>query len=568
MDKNSSEYNRLIGKVLERSAAAKSRHLASEERAGDPTHYYDDDIVMVESEEFADRVVAIPVLGDAIRALGGLLRRRTELSSADFIQAALGALAQDHLARYDVAKLTKVAAVKANSIQPFMNGGPADENWDNSPDGFFDWIDNKSKDSILGVELGFKADNYGWEVANHLIAKKKANPGMYIGILIDGFVSIICEKVPTTLSEFEQNTIDMIRSMNEAGIDVIVNSSSDPLSEDFFAANHAKLWVFDATAAFFGGIGIESQFINQEYDEMDLIFGEMVQVLTFVALLLMKCQRSHDNIFFDVKRNQIDFERMKSTFLKPSASAGHIRMELRMDVPGYVQDAQKEYIRLITRDELQEVYILVPYFSDHKVAKGLVRTAERLYTRLYNQRYAALAASGGHTADELRQLVDAQLQAEKRIHVVFPTKQEDAIIADVSKYYGYYLRNNPIVETRQFLYQTPAQTFNMLHAKQMVVTLVDPTKNWTKYVKYGGSYNPAGRAWNMWEVNAIEIYGDWEQSDEGPGAPPQNPIKDYLQNVMMVDVEKYTVPFVWGTVTMKLTAWDKISMFIARHLWF
>ena len=33
-------------------------------------------------------------------------------------------------------------------------------------------IDNKSHESILGVELGFKADDYGLAVAQHLIAKK------------------------------------------------------------------------------------------------------------------------------------------------------------------------------------------------------------------------------------------------------------------------------------------------------------------------------------------------------------------------------------------------------------
>jgi hypothetical protein len=568
LDKNSPEFDSRIHKVLDSAARAKSRHLASQGRAGDPTHYYDDDIVMVEAQEFSDRIVAIPVLGDAIRALGGLLRRRTELSAAEFVQAALQALAQEHLTRYDVAKLTKVAAVSANSIQPLMNGGPADENWDNSPSGFYDWIDNRSRDSILGVELGFKADDYGLEVANHLIAKKKANPGMYIGILIDGFVSIMMEKPPTTLSEFEQNTITMIRSMNEAGIDIVVNSSADPLSEDFFAANHTKLWVFDAVAAFFGGIGIESQFRNQEYDEMDLVFGDMVQVFTFIALLLVKCQRSHDNVFFDVKRNQIDLDEIKRRFLKPPGTVGRIRMELRMDVPGYVQDAQKEYIRQLTKEELQEVYILVPYFSDHKVAKSLVRTATRLYNRLYDEKYTALAKAGNKNASELRQLVNEQLQAEKRIHVVFPTKMEDAIIAEVSKYYAYYLRDNPIVETRQFVYTTSTQTFNMLHAKQMVVTLVDSSRNWTKYVKYGGSYNPAGRAWNMWEVNAIEINGSWEESDEGPNASTENPIRDYLQNVMKVDVQKYTAPFEWGTVNVKLTVLDKISMFVARHLWF
>jgi hypothetical protein len=565
---NNAEFDSLAKKVLATAAERKSQTMASEGRTGDPTHYYDDDITTALAEGFGDRIAVIPILGDAIRALGGLLRRRTELSAAAFVERALEALSRKDFERYDIAQLTKVAAIRGNSVQPFMNGGPAGENWNNAPGGFYDWIDNKSKESILGIELGFKADEYGLAVAQHLIAKKTSNPGMYVGILIDGFVSILNQKPQNTLTQFEQNTVDMILDMNKAGIDVVINSSSDPLSHDFFAANHAKVWVFDATAAFFGGVGIEAQFVNKEYDEMDLVSGEMVQVLTFVSLLLLYGQKSYENVFFEVKHNEIGLDEIKRLFLKPAPPAGKVQMELRMDVPGYVQDAQTEYISLLTRDDLFEVYILVPYFSDHKVAKGLVRTAARLHNQLYKDRYDALSAAGGHAASELDQLVNAQLLTEKRIHVVFPKKQENAIIADVSKYYSYYLRNNPIVETRQFVYQTPDQTFNMLHAKQMVVTLVDPTRNWTKYVKYGGSYNPAGRAWNMWEVNATQILGEWKDSDEGPNAPAENPIRDYLENVMKAVVQKYTEPFVWGTVDVKLSPLDKISMFVARHLWF
>jgi len=565
---NSAEFDRISKKVLEKAAQRKSLSLASEGRAGDPTHYYDDDITTALAEGFRDRIVVIPILGDAIRALGGLLRGRTELSADVFVERALDALSRKDFERYDIAQLTKLAAIRGNSVQPFMNGGPAGANWNNSPGGFYDWIDNKSKESILGIELGFKADEYGLAVAQRLIAKKTSNPGMYIGILIDGFVSILNQKPQNALTQFEQNTVDMILDMNKAGIDVVINSSSDPLSHDFFAANHAKIWVFDSTAAFFGGIGIESQFITTEYDEMDLVLGEMVGVLAFVALLLLNGQRSYENVLFAIKRNEIGMDEIKRLFLKPAAPAGKIQMELRMDVPGYVQDAQTEYVNLLTRDDLFEAYILVPYFSDHKVAKGLVRTAARLHTQLYKERYDALSAAGGHAASELDQLVNGQLLTEKRIHVVFPKKQENAIIAEVSKYYSYYLRNNPIVETRQFVYQTPDQTFNMLHAKQMVVTLVDPTRNWTKYVKYGGSYNPAGRAWNMWEVNATQILGEWKDSDEGPNAPAENPIRDYLEDVMKAVVQKYTEPFVWGTVDVKLSPLDKISMFVARHLWF
>jgi hypothetical protein len=81
----------------------------------------------------------------------------------------------------------------------------------------------------------------------------------------------------------------------------------------------------------------------------------------------------------------------------------------------------------------------------------------------------------------------------------------------VSKSYrflsAYYLRDNPLVETRQFFAEVNSEKFEMLHAKQMVVVLRDPSRNWAKYVKFGGSYNPAGRAQNMWEINATSVNG-------------------------------------------------------------
>ena len=96
-----------------------------------------------------------------------------------------------------------------------MNGGPEGENWNKSINGFYDWIDNKSKESILGIELGFKADNYGLEVSRKLIQRKKLNPDIDINILIDGFVSILMQKPPSTLADFELNTIKMIDDMRK-----------------------------------------------------------------------------------------------------------------------------------------------------------------------------------------------------------------------------------------------------------------------------------------------------------------------------------------------------------------
>jgi hypothetical protein len=156
----------------------------------------------------------------------------------------------------------------------------------------------------------------------------------------------------------------------------------------------------------------------------------------------------------------------------------------------------------------------------------------------------------------------------KKIHVIFPKKPEDRIIAEVSRYYAYYLRDNPIVETLQFYAEVNSEKFEMLHAKQMIVVLKDETRNWTKYVKFGGSYNPAGRAQNMWEINAVSFNRSWDESDEGPNAATDNPIKNYLQNVMKVVTTKYSQPFPWGQIDVKLSLLDKIEMGIARSLWF
>ena len=55
-----------------------------------------------------------------------------------------------------------------------------------------------------------------------------------------------------SLKEFEINTLNMINEMRDAGINVYVNESWNPLSSDFLAANHIKLWIFDGSIAFLG----------------------------------------------------------------------------------------------------------------------------------------------------------------------------------------------------------------------------------------------------------------------------------------------------------------------------
>lgn len=573
---NLSDFDNIISNVLYKSrnsTFAKLKLLGKEREERASQKIYDDDLTRIVSEEFSDRLGVFFIIGDAIRAIRGSVHRY-EISSDHFVKIALEKIVSGgHIFREDIAKLTKVDSVIGNSVIPFMNGGPAGENWNNANKGFYDYIDNISKESIIGIELGFKADNYGLEVSRKLIAKKHGNPYMTVNLLIDGFVSILIEKPPSTLSEFEHNTIKMIDDMRKAGINVYVNDSWNPISEDFLAANHIKLWIFDGNVAFFGGIGIESQFRTLLYDEMDSVQGPFVRILTIMALLLMTNQKGHEGHFTKEEQiYQMKKERLEKLFSKDSGQQGNITMRLSMDVPGYVQDAQHNYIELLTHKDVDEIFIMAPYFSDHKVAKALVLAADRLLSKHVPQKDSRFRFAV-FTRLKKSRIRDASSDKDpshlrKRIHVIFPKKPEDRIIAEVSRYYAYYLRNNPIVETLQFYAEVDSQKFEMLHAKQMVVVLRDEEKKWTKYVKCGGSYNPAGRAQNMWEINAVTFNGCWNESDDGPNSKIDNPIKDYLENVMKIVVMKYSQPFPWGMVDAKLSIWDKMGMEIARHLWF
>lgn len=585
--------------VIDRSSKSTSEKLQMLGRYDGVRKFYDDDIVRSISLEFNDRLRALIVVGDIIRFLRVSSGSR-EITREKFIMKALDMItSKRRIFRQDIAKLTSISLSCCNSMAAFMNGGPAGENWNKSIDGFYDWIDNKSHETIIGIELGFKADNYGLEVSKKLIEKKKKNPAISIYLLIDGFVSILMQKPPSSLTDFEHNTIKMIDQMRKAGIIVYTNDSWNPLSADFLAANHIKLWIFDGEAAFYGGIGIESQFRTILYDEMDLVRGPFVTTLTMMALLLMTNQKVHDYID-DEKNNEQQLavynmtrQQLKRLFIKDSQQGGKINMKISINVPGYIQDAQHDYVRLLTRRDVDEIYIMAPYFSDHKVAKALVVAADRLSikysssiqdTKMNRIKSKALDVlkvlnkpshyavqenrSIGKEASDIPSDSYKSKDRKKRIHVVFPKKQENHIIEEVSRYYAYYLRNNPIVETRQFYAEVGSEKYEMLHAKQMIIILRNPRTNWTKYVKFGGSYNPAGRAQNMWEINAISFNGSWQQSDDDIDIKEKNPIKDYLENVMKVVVEKYSQPFPWGEPDFKLSLHDKISMAIARSLWF
>jgi hypothetical protein len=577
--RNMEQYRNLTTNVLSKSKDATFSVLklvgrGDEDRAGQKV--YDDDLVRTLSEEFSDRVRSFYVIGDAIRAFKGSLHRE-QITEDEFLGIALKKIiSREHVFREDIARLTRVATVSSNTVVPFMNGGPAGENWNHASNGFYDWIDNKSQESILGIELGFKADNYGQEVSSKLIAKKKKNPQISINLLIDGFVSILMQKPTSTLTDFEHSTIRMIDDMRRVGINVFNNDSWNPLSADFLAANHIKLWIFDGLVAFFGGIGIESQFRTLLYDEMDLVQGPFVKLLTMMSLLLMTNQKGHEdpnNSSGEQRIYQMKKQELEKLFIKQPLQRGKISMRISMDVPGYVQDAQHDYVDLLTRKDVDEVYIMAPYFSDHKVAKALVIAANRLLAKYSPQKTTSFKFAVMKKIMKLRAGEDGVSEPDddgyrKRIHVVFPKKPEDRIISEVSKYYAYFLRNNPIVETRQFYAEVNSEKFEMLHAKQMIVVLKDENRNWTKYVKFGGSYNPAGRAQNMWEVNAVSFSGSWDESDECPNALKGNPIQDYLQTVMKDVITKYSQPFPWGQANVKLSIWDKIDMLFARLLWF
>ena len=219
--------------------------------------------------------------------------RRKKISFDDFLNLSIEKItSQCRVSRSDIAQLTRILPLSGNDLLPFMNGGPSGEYWNKDNDGFYDWIENRSTESIFGIELGFKADDYGIEVSNKLINKKGKIPSINISLLIDGFVSYLMTKNENRREAFENNTIDMVRNMRKEGINVYVNDSWNPLSSDFLAANHIKLWIFDEAVAFYGGIGIESQFRKMLYDEMDRVQGPIVGVMSIMALLLMANQRN------------------------------------------------------------------------------------------------------------------------------------------------------------------------------------------------------------------------------------------------------------------------------------
>jgi hypothetical protein len=150
-ERNLAEFANLSSEILNRSrdsTIVKLVLLGRQREEGARLKVYDDDLVKTVSEEFTDRLRAFFVIGDAIRAFRGSLHRN-EINADDFIKIALNKIvSRGHIFREDTARVTKVAPLIGNIQVPFMNGAPAGENWNHASNGFYDWIDNKSQESI------------------------------------------------------------------------------------------------------------------------------------------------------------------------------------------------------------------------------------------------------------------------------------------------------------------------------------------------------------------------------------------------------------------------------------
>ena len=216
-EKNISGFPHLETSILEKSRQSTLVKRLLMGKPPEKKKIYDDELVRTISEEFSDRIRTVPIFGDIIRAAGMSMRRKN-MSFDDFLNLSIDKItSKSRVSRFDIAHLTRILPLSGNDLLPFMNGGPSGEYWNKANDGFYDWIDNKSTESIVGLELGFKADDYGLEVSNKLINKKRKMPNINISILIDGFVSYLMTKNESSREAFENNTIDMVRRMRQEG---------------------------------------------------------------------------------------------------------------------------------------------------------------------------------------------------------------------------------------------------------------------------------------------------------------------------------------------------------------
>lgn len=118
-------------------------------RPADERKIYDDDLVEAISEEFNDRIRVVPIIGDILRALNLSLRRRRLTFGQLLDISARKVSSQNRVTRSDIAQISKISSITGNSIIPFMNGGPSDQHWNNSDNGFYDWLDKRVKKAYL-----------------------------------------------------------------------------------------------------------------------------------------------------------------------------------------------------------------------------------------------------------------------------------------------------------------------------------------------------------------------------------------------------------------------------------
>src|SRR5215207_7953224 len=106
-------------------------------------------------------------------------------------------------------------------------------------------------------------------------------------------------------------------------------------------------------------------------------------------------------------------------------------MKLAMNIPGYIQDSQKEYIDLLDNDYIEEIYLMAPYFSDDRVARTLIKTANKMKDDIYERiEHDVTYNSNIKNKKKIKKTVFLKLKQEKKIHILFPKKQENRIIEE------------------------------------------------------------------------------------------------------------------------------------------
>ncbi len=79
---------------------------------------------------------------------------------------------------------------------------------------------------------------------------------------------------------------------------------------------------------------------------------------------------------------------------------------------------ESQFRKLLSREDIHEIYIMTPYFSDDKVARALVKAAERLRDRLANEKKDQVKMrSNKMLRKQIRQIVNNEFENEKRIYM-------------------------------------------------------------------------------------------------------------------------------------------------------